>query len=194
MNSEITTENSEQMSKWVLAVLLLLTFFYFGWFFASSSTAEEIHETASHLAVDDHPAEKLDDHKDEIPHEADAEHHLEVPPPAIYSVIPFLLLLGAIALLPLSHKTEHWWEHNINRFKVAAGLGFLTLLYYAFLYDHPVADHFAHGHTEAGISASVTVLKNAILVEYIPFIALLFSLYVISGGIHLRGTLVGKPN
>ena len=39
----------------------------------------------------------------------------------------------------------------------------------------------------------ISVLKNAILVEYIPFIALLFSLYVISGGIVLEGKLVGTP-
>lgn len=201
MNSELSTENSEQMSKWVLASLILLTIGYFGWFFSSPTSADEPHATSQHSEHDPHAEE----HAEETPHEEQdenahhedhdelGEHHEASPPPEFYSVIPFVLLLGAIAILPLFHKTEHWWEHNINRFKVAAGLGLITLVYYAFLYGHPVEDHFSHGHAERGLPGSVIILKNAILVEYIPFIALLFSLYVISGGIHLRGTLVGKP-
>src|SRR6476661_9194525 len=29
-----------------------------------------------------------------------------------WAVIPFILLLGAIAVLPLLERTAHWWEHN----------------------------------------------------------------------------------
>lgn len=193
MNSDLSTENSEQLSKWVLAILILQTLAYFGWFFASTSTVEEVHKSPTHLENSDHQEGQEEAHASVNTHDSAGEHYEASPPPAIYSIIPFGLLLGAIALLPLFHKTEHWWERNVNRFKVAIGLGLLTLLYYAVIYGHPVDDHFAHGHTEAGLSAAITVLKNAILVEYVPFIALLFSLYVISGGIHLRGTLVGKP-
>lgn len=194
MNSELSTENSEQMSKWVLTSLILVTIGYFGWFLSSPTAAQEPH-AAPHGEKETEHSSQAEMHDTE--HEAlDGEHeeeHEASPPPAIYSIVPFILLLGAIAILPLFHKTEHWWEHNINRFKVAAGLGLLTLIYYAFLYGYPVEDHFSHGHFGSGLRGSVVVLKNAILVEYIPFIALLFSLYVISGGIHLRGTLVGKP-
>ena len=34
--------------------------------------------------------------------------------PALYSIIPFVLLLLAIAVLPLIRATEHWWEGNWN--------------------------------------------------------------------------------
>jgi Na+/H+ antiporter NhaD/arsenite permease-like protein len=119
---------------------------------------------------------------------------LESPTPAPYSVLPFAALLGAIALFPLFRRTEHWWEYNRNRFLIACSLGLMTLFYYTFLYGHGVQDHFTHGRiSRSGFDAARTVLKNAILVEYIPFIVLLFSLYVISGGIHIGGYLAGKP-
>src|SRR5690349_14583207 len=58
---------------------------------------------------------------------------IEAPP--FWTVLPFVLLLGGIAILPLVKATSHWWESNLNRFKVAAGLGLLTLAYYAFLHN-----------------------------------------------------------
>ncbi len=117
------------------------------------------------------------------------------PPPSFASTLPFIVLLGSIALLPLFGRTAHWWENNGNRFLVAGSLALLTLAFYVFAYPYGVEDHFSHSHepSEPGFAAALVVLKNAILVEYIPFICLLFSLYVISGGIHLRGNLVGKP-
>ncbi|MBX3426533.1 MAG: sodium:proton antiporter [Pirellulales bacterium] len=119
------------------------------------------------------------------------------PPPA-WSVIPFVLLLGAIAVFPLLHATEHWWEHNLNRFKVAAGLGLVTLAYYAFLHHAPVEAHWP-GHAVVqpvdGVQVGFVkaILANAILHEYIPFIVLLFSLYVIAGGIRITGDLTADP-
>ncbi|QDT99849.1 sodium:proton antiporter [Gimesia aquarii] len=126
----------------------------------------------------------------EAPHD---DHHATAEPPAFYSVIPFAALLLCIAFLPLIHKTEEWWEHNKNRLLVAVSLGLVTLLYYTFLYGHGVVDHGTHELSEPGIPAAIVVLKNALLVEYVPFIALLFSLYVISGGIAFNGHLVGRP-
>jgi Na+/H+ antiporter NhaD/arsenite permease-like protein len=105
---------------------------------------------------------------------AHAEHAL----PSYFAVIPFVLLLAAIAVLPLLHATEHWWESNLHRFYLAAGLALVTLAYYV----------LAHGAAEAG-----TVLKHALLDEYIPFIVLLFSLYTISGGIRIAGDLPAHP-
>ncbi len=126
----------------------------------------------------------------EAPHD---DHHPIAEPPAFYSVIPFAALLLCIAFLPLIHKTEEWWEHNKNRLLVAVSLGLVTLLYYTFLYGHGVVDHGTHELSAPGIPAAIVVLKNALLVEYVPFIALLFSLYVISGGIAFNGNLVGRP-
>jgi len=134
---------------------------------------------------------------------ATAEHasapHTPPAAPPYWTVIPFVCLLGAIAVFPLLQKTEQWWEHNINRFKVAAVLGCVTLGYYAFLHHSPVEGHWPiHSIAEATDSAIQTgfvgaILGNALLAEYIPFIVLLFSLYTIAGGVRIEGDLQANP-
>jgi len=118
--------------------------------------------------------------------------HQAVAPP-VYAVFPFVVLLGAIALLPLSHKTAHWWEKNSSKLAVSAACGLVTFLFYAFVYGHEIHDHGANSLAPAGIPAAIAVLKNSLLVEYIPFMVLLFSLYVISGGINIAGSFRGNP-
>ena len=61
-------------------------------------------------------------------------------------VIPFVLLLGAIAVLPLVPATEHWWDNNRNRFKVAAAPRRADALYYLFLHRSPIDGHFPVHH------------------------------------------------
>lgn len=125
--------------------------------------------------------------------------HAESLAPPLWTVIPFVLLLGAIAVFPLLHATEHWWENNASRFKVAAGLALLTLCYYAFVHDAPVDSHWpVHSSvapTESAIQTGFVgaILGNALLAEYIPFIVLLFSLYSIAGGIRIEGDLRADP-
>ena len=99
--------------------------------------------------------------------------------PTMWSIIPFVGLLLSIAILPLVPATEHWWERNQNRLVVALCFGAVTLIYYGGAY---------------GTAKVVTVLEHAVLAEYIPFIVLLFSLYVISGGISLKGDLAAHPS
>lgn len=84
------------------------------------------------------------------------------PPPA-GMIAPFALLLLCIALMPLF--AAHFWEHHYP--KVAVGLGLVTAAYYAFVQKdwHPL-HHAAH--------------------EYVSFMALVGSLFVISGGINIR--------
>jgi Na+/H+ antiporter NhaD/arsenite permease-like protein len=115
--------------------------------------------------------------------------------PPFWTIIPFVLLLGAIATFPLMHATEHWWESNLHRFYVAAGLAVVTLSYYAFLHRAPLDIHWP-AHTIEHVAASglqfgfvKAILMNAILSEFIPFIVLLFSLYTIAGGIRIEGDL-----
>jgi Na+/H+ antiporter NhaD/arsenite permease-like protein len=131
-------------------------------------------------------------------HSADAAvehdaHHLAAPP--FWTVIPFVLLLAGIAVLPLIPATSHWWESNLNRFKVASGLALLTLAYYAFLHNAEVEGHWPAHHVVAPSGAGLvhTILANAMLQEFIPFIVLLFSLYSISGGIRIAGDLEARP-
>jgi len=110
--------------------------------------------------------------------EATADHAVHAAP-HVAAVAPFVLLLGCIAVLPLVPKASHWWESNLHRFYVAAGLALATLAYYLF---------------RDGLQGVGVTLEHAILGEYIPFIVLLFSLYTICGGIRISGDLPAQPS
>ncbi|MFM8986097.1 MAG: sodium:proton antiporter, partial [Planctomycetia bacterium] len=142
---------------------------------------------AAHHAAD--AAEPAADHA--------ADHGTTSPPLA--TVIPFVLLLAAIAVFPLTPGLAHWWEHNSSKLLVAGLLGLATLVYYTFLHRHPVHLHFpAHAVVPAAAagpswSTSATILANALLSEYVPFIVLLFALYCITGGVRIEGDLAATP-
>ena len=154
---------------------------------------------AGHDAADsgDHPVEPdpADHHADD-PH---GDHHAAGPAPPVATVIPFMILLGLIAVLPLVPNMAHWWEHNSSKLLVASILAAATLAYYLLLHPHSVELHFpAHGvvaPAEAGPSWGVaaTTLVNSLCAEYIPFILLLFSLYTITGGVRIEGDLEATP-
>ena len=120
--------------------------------------------------------------------------------PPLWTVAPFVMLLLSIAVLPLIPATEHWWESNASRFKVAAGLGALTLCYYGFLHEGAIEGHWPAHKTVEPTGAAFetglvqTILENAVMQEFVPFIVLLFSLYTISGGIRISGDLQAKPD
>lgn len=105
--------------------------------------------------------------------------------PGLVWVWPFALLLLCIAVLPLIRRTEHWWHRNRNKLAVSVGLGLVTLAYYQF------RGYGAHG-ADAGLATAWKVLLHA-LEEYVPFMALLFALYVVCGGILVRGDLRATP-
>ncbi len=104
-------------------------------------------------------------------------------------VLPFLAMLLSIAVLPLLKRTHAWWERNSNKLLTAVVLGAVTLAYY-----HQRGYGLGGAHpTQAGAQTVLTVLHHALLDEYVPFIALLFSLYVIAGGVVVRGDLRATP-
>jgi len=149
-------------------------------------------------------AAHADDHADDhaaAPHgdAAAAPESDVVAAPPLATVLPFALLLVAIAILPLTPGASHWWEHNSSKLLVAGLLAAVTLGYYLLGHRHPIDLHFpAHAVVQpaaAGLSWSTvgTVLVNAILAEYIPFITLLFALYVITGGVRIEGDLEATP-
>lgn len=92
----------------------------------------------------------------------------------LWTVLPFALMLLLIAVLPLA--AGHWWEHNKNKAIVAALLSVPVAAYLLFVWG-------ADGGHELIHKAK----------EYISFIALLGALFVISGGIYVRGSLSGTP-
>jgi len=128
-----------------------------------------------------------------------ADHGGVHPAPPLWTVLPFVVLLAAIAILPLTPALSHWWEHNSSKLLVAGSLALLTLAGYAFLHRHPVDLHFpAHSvvaPAAAGPSWGVAgaVLANALLAEYVPFFVLLFALYCITGGVRIEGDLEATP-
>ncbi|MBC8309168.1 MAG: sodium:proton antiporter [Phycisphaerales bacterium] len=95
-----------------------------------------------------------------------------------FGILPFIAILGAIAVLPLLNKTRHWWESNLNRFFIAMLCAVATIGYMIFT---------------SGSESIGPMLNHAIMKDFIPFIILLFSLYVISGGIYLSGDLAASP-
>jgi Na+/H+ antiporter NhaD/arsenite permease-like protein len=88
----------------------------------------------------------------------------------LWSVGPFTLMLLSIAVLPL--VAGHMWEHNRNKAILSVVLGVPVVAAMARL------DPVALGHTAH---------------EYVAFIILLGALFVIAGGIVVRGTLAGTP-
>ncbi|MEI7684752.1 MAG: sodium:proton antiporter [Planctomycetota bacterium] len=67
--------------------------------------------------------------------------HAGTAPPPL-TVLPFVLLLGAIAILPLTSRLSHWWEHNSSKLLVAGLLALITLVYYTLFHRQPVDLHF----------------------------------------------------
>jgi Na+/H+ antiporter NhaD/arsenite permease-like protein len=78
-------------------------------------------------------------------------------------ILPFVCLLLCIALLPFINR--HWWEKYYPA--VTGVLGLTVVAYYA-----------------GGIDNPGRILASGI--EYVSFICLIGSLFVVSGGIHIR--------
>src|SRR5437667_9280785 len=88
----------------------------------------------------------------------------------LWSVVPFGAMLLCIAVLPLA--AGKLWEPNVNKAVLSALLGVPVAIWTATL------DPTAVAHAAS---------------EYVAFIVLLGALFVISGGIVVRGTLAGTP-
>ncbi|MBI1845867.1 MAG: sodium:proton antiporter, partial [Candidatus Rokubacteria bacterium] len=93
-----------------------------------------------------------------------------VVPPPIAWILPFVVMLLAIAIAPL-HLPD-WMEPNRNKFLLSGACGLPVLVYYL------GRDPRALGHVAA---------------DYVSFLVLLGGLFVISGGVLLRGDLVATP-
>lgn len=87
-------------------------------------------------------------------------------------ILPFVLMLGAIAVLPLTFN--HFWEKNKNKLIVSVVLGIPVLIYL-------LMNGFTHE------------IIHTMLFDYVPFIILLGSLFTITGGIFLTGDIEAKP-
>src|SRR5262249_36327566 len=93
---------------------------------------------------------------------------------------PFAALLLAVAVLPVVPVAHHWWERNGFKLAVGLALGGVVLAHYA------GRGYGYHGAAPGGPTV-LAVLEHALLRDYVPFIVLLASLYVIAGGLQLKG-------
>jgi Na+/H+ antiporter NhaD/arsenite permease-like protein len=94
-----------------------------------------------------------------------------------WTIAPFVLLLLAIALLPL--VAARWWHHNRNRALVAAGFAV------------PVVVYLVHLRLATGQDTLRPLLDE--ILNYYCFITLLGALYTVSGGVVLEGDLPPTP-
>src|SRR5256886_7313753 len=90
------------------------------------------------------------------------------------SALPFVVLLAAIALLPL--VAPRWWHPNRNKAIVAVVVSLPVLWQLGITLGEP--------------GRAVLVEK---LHEYLGFIVVIGALFVIAGGIHVQGSLSGTP-
>lgn len=93
---------------------------------------------------------------------------------SLATVLPFVALLLCIAIFPLA--MPHWWEHNTNKGIIVALLSVPLAAFLIFAID----EHWAWEIMEK-------------IKEYISFMVLLGALYIISGGIYVKGSLSGTP-
>ncbi len=92
----------------------------------------------------------------------------------IFWVLPFVGILLSIAIFPL--VAEKFWHHNFGKIS----------LFWALLLIIPFT-------LSQGLQITLYELLHVGLLEYVPFIILLLSLFTISGGVQLKGSLVGTP-
>jgi Na+/H+ antiporter NhaD/arsenite permease-like protein len=88
--------------------------------------------------------------------------------------IPFIGVLLSIAILPLA--APQLWHHHFGKITAAWSL--------AFVLPYAAMD---------GLGATAAQLVHVLVGEYVPFIILIGSLFVIAGGVYLRGNLHGSP-
>ncbi len=88
--------------------------------------------------------------------------------------LPFAGLLLSIALMPLLFT--HLWHHHYGKVTMAWAAAFLVP--FAVIY---------------GPAAAASGFLHALVAEYIPFIVLLTTLFIVAGGIYISGNLRGSP-
>ena len=105
---------------------------------------------------------------------ASSEHALDGAALSPLWMVPFVCMLLSLALMPL--LTPHFWHNHFG--KIA--------FFWAAAFAVPCAFVFGPG-------MATYLVIHAMLLEYIPFIFLMFCLFTVSGGICVAGDLAGSP-
>jgi len=91
----------------------------------------------------------------------------------LWSILPFAGMLLSIALIPL--LAPRFWSHHFKKVSLAWALVFAVPFLFFFR------------------TAALYEIMHIVLVDYIPFILMLWALFTVSGGIYIKGTLKGTP-
>ncbi|HNZ10069.1 MAG TPA: sodium:proton antiporter [Smithellaceae bacterium] len=91
----------------------------------------------------------------------------------IWSILPFAGILLSIALMPLF--VPHFWHYHFPKVSAFWAVSFAVPFLYFF---REIAVH---------------EIAHIIIIDYIPFILLLWALFTVSGGIYVKGSLKGTP-
>jgi len=105
---------------------------------------------------------------------AHAVPHVDGTTLSIFWVIPFVGILLSIAVFPLIWP--HFWHNHFGKISFF----WAAMLIVPFLLVE-------------GFEITLYEVLHIILLDYIPFIILLLALFTISGGIRIKGSMVGTP-
>jgi Na+/H+ antiporter NhaD/arsenite permease-like protein len=147
----------------VIGILLVCSFFTY--------SAEEAGE--GNLSQDGHGTEHSASNEEHHDQSHGGHHGVDGASLPLWSIIPFVGILLSIAIAPL--VAEHFWHHHYGKVSLVWSLIFGIPYLAAFRGD---------GFYD---------ILHIYLLDYIPFIVLLWGLYTIAGGILVRGTLRGTP-
>jgi Na+/H+ antiporter NhaD/arsenite permease-like protein len=93
---------------------------------------------------------------------------------SLWWTLPFVGVLLSIAIVPL--VSGHFWHRFYGLVMLGWALAFLV----------PAS-------ARLGIGPVFDLLMHTALLEYVPFVLLLFALFTVAGGVHIAGTLRGTP-
>ena len=99
---------------------------------------------------------------------------MEIP---FWILLPFVAMLLCIAIAPL--VAEEKWEKNLNKFAVSMVLGSVVAMW--MVANNNAENEFTHK------------LVHQMVFDYVPFILLLTALFVVTGGIHVKGDIQATP-
>jgi Na+/H+ antiporter NhaD/arsenite permease-like protein len=109
-----------------------------------------------------------------IAHAAEGAPHVDGKGLGLVWVLPFAGMLLSIAVMPLA--VPNFWHHHFG--KVAAFWSLLLIVPFAIT---------------QGFGVALYEVMHTLILEYTPFILLLFALFTVAGGVRIKGNLRGSP-
>ena len=142
---------------------------------AAPALAQQGQESTPAAAAEAATPDGAPDHRPDTDqgHGAAATHVDPVGQLPLWTVFPFVGILLSIALFPL--VAPHFWHRNFPKVSV----------FWALLFAIPFLFYLK--------SSALESILHIYLIDYIPFIILLWALFTVAGGIYVGGEMRGSP-